>query len=303
MTNRDDLNDDLSDLLGGSFEPRPQPQLPAGFKPVTDRIQENCPKCGGTGRFTGWSGRTVGDCFKCEGTGKLTFKNAAPARAKAREQAAARKELRALDAVEAWKAENRAEAEWLVATAPRWDVAASLLAGLHKFGSLTEKQMGLVRNGLARDAARTAAKAARVAAAPAVDVSKIETAFAHAVERAHRKGQKGVFKKPLKLRSLAEAVDVMFTPGSAGSQWEGMLFAKTPEGKKLGHIKGGKFHARFECTPVEQAAVLDCAGNPEIAAVAFGKAWSQCAICGQTLLNDGSIERGIGPICAEKFGW
>ena len=54
MTNRDDLNDDLSDLLGGSFEPRPQPQLPAGFKPVTDRIQENCPKCGGTGRQVRW---------------------------------------------------------------------------------------------------------------------------------------------------------------------------------------------------------------------------------------------------------
>ena len=302
MTNRDPLNDDLSDLLSGGFEPRPQPQLPVNFKPVLERVRENCPKCGGRGRFISHSGRDIGDCFKCNGTGKLTFKNAAPVRAKAREQAAARKTARELSAVEAWKAENRAEAEWLVATAPRWEVAASLLASLHRFGSLTEKQHALVLNGIARDAARSAAKAERAANAPAVDASKIEQAFATAVEKAQRKGQKGVFKKPLRLRAT-NAVDVLFTPGSAGSQWEGMLFAKTPDGKKLGHIKGGKFNARFECSPVEQAAVLDCAANPEIAAVAFGKAWSTCAVCGLLLTNDESIERGIGPVCAEKFGW
>jgi hypothetical protein len=26
-------------------------------------------------------------------------------------------------------------------------------------------------------------------------------------------------------------------------------------------------------------------------------------VCGRTLTNDGSIERGIGPICAENYGW
>jgi len=303
MTTRpDDLNDDLSDLLSGGFEPRPRPTMPTTFKPVLDRVQEDCPKCGGSGKFTTFSGRVHGNCFKCEGTGKLTFKTAAPVRAKAREQAAARKTARELDAVAAWKAENRAEAEWLVATAPRWDVAASLLASLHRFGSLTEKQHALVLNGIARDAARSAKKAERAANAPAVDATKIEQAFAVAREKAFRPGQDGQFMKPLKLRA-ANAVDVQFTPGSVGSKWEGMLFAKTLDDKKLGWIKDGKFTARFECSPVEQEAVLSCAADPEGAVVAFAKAWKLCGVCSRTLTNDVSIARGIGPVCAEKFGW
>jgi hypothetical protein len=96
---------------------------------------------------------------------------------------------------------------------------------------------------------------------------------------------------------------MLWTPGSLGSKWEGMLFAKTEDGKKLGWIKDGKFTARYECTPVEAAAVIDCAENPETAAIAYGKAWSRCGVCGRGLLNDVSIARGIGPICAEKFGW
>jgi len=57
------------------------------------------------------------------------------------------------------------------------------------------------------------------------------------------------------------------------------------------------------CTDAEQDAVVECCNDPEKAAVAFGKAFSCCAVCHCTLTNDGSIERGIGPICAEKFGW
>jgi len=296
-------DDDLSDLLGGAPAPRPRPIVPEGFTPILERLHtESCRKCAGSGRFVTHSGRDHGACFTCNGTGKLTFKTSRGDRVKAKAQREARQDSKRVENATAFEAEHPAEWEWLKRTAGRWDVALSFMQGITKFGSLTDKQMAVVRNGMLRDAARAERNTARVENAPAVDASKIEAAFAHAIERAQRKGQKGVFKKPLKLRAT-NAVDVLFTPGSAGSQWEGMLFAKTPEGKKLGHIKGGKFTARFECSPVEQVAVLDCAENPEIAAVAFGKAWSTCAICGLLLTNDESIARGIGPTCAEKFGW
>ena len=39
------------------------------------------------------------------------------------------------------------------------------------------------------------------------------------------------------------------------------------------------------------------------AAVAYGKAYSSCCICGRGLLNDESIARSMGPICADRRVW
>lgn len=36
-------------------------------------------------------------------------------------------------------------------------------------------------------------------------------------------------------------------------------------------------------------------------ASAFGVAFGTCAICGRLLTNPESVERGIGPVCAERF--
>jgi hypothetical protein len=136
-------------------------------------------------------------------------------------------------------------------------------------------------------------------------VTRIEEAFAKARASAARPGQLGVWVKPLKLRSGTKevGVDVTFKDGTPGTQWEGMLFVKTAEGKKLGFIKNGRFQKKFDCTDAEAAAVLDCASDPAKAATTFGKAWSCCSACGRTLTKDESIGRAMGPICAERFGW
>jgi hypothetical protein len=109
-----------------------------------------------------------------------------------------------------------------------------------------------------------------------------------------------VWTNPLKLR--AAGLDLIFQPGSVGSQWEGMIFVKAGD-KKLGAIKDGTFKRRFECNDTEPAAVLDACQDPHQAANAYAKAWSCCGVCGRTLTNDESIERGIGPICSAKYGW
>lgn len=43
--------------------------------------------------------------------------------------------------------------------------------------------------------------------------------------------------------------------------------------------------------------------GPQSAAERYGRELGKCGICGRTLTNDESRARGIGPICAESYGW
>lgn len=49
--------------------------------------------------------------------------------------------------------------------------------------------------------------------------------------------------------------------------------------------------------------LLSAAGDPLAAAVRFGRVTGSCSCCGRTLTDPDSIARGIGPICAERWGW
>jgi hypothetical protein len=51
------------------------------------------------------------------------------------------------------------------------------------------------------------------------------------------------------------------------------------------------------------AALDKIAKDPKTAAENFGLHIGKCGICGRTLTNDESRARGIGPICAGKWGW
>jgi hypothetical protein len=307
-----DLNDDLSDLLGGETAPATSmKQPPASYAPIEKTVfAEGCPKCRGTGTFYSYSGRALGPCFACKGAGKLEFKTSPEARAKSQQRAAAKKVEAAqalTDACAAFTAANKAEVEWLITAAHRnttkggtFTFPQDVLDKLFKFGSLTDGQLAAVRKLMARDAERAAE---RTAAAPAADVSALDKAFAVARERAERKNQMGVFTKPLLLKS--DEVSVSIQPGKPGSKWDGYLFVRdgNNDERKMGFFKDGKFIANRDTTPVEQAAILACATDPYTAVKAYAKAWSRCGVCGQTLLNDVSIEAGMGPVCRGKFGW
>lgn len=301
-----DLNDSLEDIFGipMSDVPRnvPTRQAPEGFVENKTFI-EGCKDCRGTGWW-----RPGYRCFKCKGAGKLTFKSSPEARANERAKAAQKRQDKAaelLAEVQTWQVANSEAWAWMRDNAPTFGFASSMVEALHKFGSLTEGQMAAVnkciKSNKDRAERRAAEQAQRVADAPVVNVSKLEQAFATARSNAARPGMQGIFMKPIKLTS--GDVTVKVTQGSQGSQWEGMLFIKNDDGKKLGHVKSGKFVRNYVCEDVEAAAVVDCLNDPEKAAVAYGKAYSRCGICGRGLLNDESIARGIGPVCAENFGW
>lgn len=279
------IDDPLDDLFNGQpAEPRVN-RAPADLLPAIERaFTEPCRKCGGSGRFGNF-----GACFACKGRGGRTFKTSSAHRATARANAADRKARKEQEAVAAWQAEHPAEHAWLIANAERSGFAGSLLGALTKWGSLTDRQLAAVQKCIATDAARKTEAAERKAAAPAITVDRIENAFATA--RAS-----GLQRLKLRLGAF------VFKPAKESSTNTGAIYV-TEGDAYLGKIVAGKFLAVRACGDERQAAVVAVAADPEKAAVAFGKRFGRCSCCGAELTNAESIERGIGPICAEKWGW
>jgi hypothetical protein len=307
----DDISDALKDLgaddiVAGINLSKPRATPLKGPDPFSREagFVESCPACKGSGRFRSWSGRDCGKCFKCDGQGKRTFKTAPESRAQARVNRRNKADAARAD----WLNEHKAEMAWLKETAERvarkgqsFDFPAKLIAAVNEWGSLTDGQLSKVRALMQRDAERAADREARgMRPVATVDAREIEAAFAKARESAARPGMQGIWVKPLTLR--ARDLDLTFQPGSIGSRWEGEIFVKAGE-KKLGSIKGGEFRQRFECSDADKLAVIEACSDPSKAAKAFGKAWGVCSVCHRTLTNDESIALGIGPICAEKFGF
>ena len=161
----------------------------AAFKtaptPTKTVYVENCKKCNGAGRVTiGYMNPRSVVCFGCDGIGKHEFKTSPEYRTKAKASAQKRKEA-AQDAITAqvavWVEANPAEAAWIDSEAPRFEFARAMQEALHKYGSLTEKQMATVQRLTVQDAERQAIRAteqaARAESAPVVSVEAIEVAF------------------------------------------------------------------------------------------------------------------------------
>jgi hypothetical protein len=165
----------------------------------------------------------------------------------------------------------------------------SLNSALHQYGDLTDGQLNAAKKCVATLAAKKAERAAAIVSAPVIDISKIETAFATA------KGNK--IKSPkLNLGTFK------FSCAPASGKNAGAIYVKAGE-SYLGKVAGGKFHRSYSCTTEQEAEVIAAAANPADAAKAYGFRSGNCSCCGRGLTNGASIDLGIGPICAEKYGW
>lgn len=323
--NFDSLSDSLDDLIGSEPVQRTTLRRPEARDAYSDPEThwDVCPKCNGTGS---WRGR--GTCYSCKGQGGKSYKTSAADREKARDKAYDRK---ARDR-QAWGEEHKAELAWVAAAHQRqlklaeqggtaWPFPGDLWRSYEQYGSWTDAQLGAIRKCMARDEERKAewAKqdAARTAAAPEVTADKLQRAFDLARTKAERPGQHGVWMRPLVMfagkwddnASPAEkeamrkaSIKVEFSPASAKGKNPGAIYAKRGEAY-LGKIVGGKWLAARDCTPENNAAVIEVCNDPSRAATTYGKAWGVCCVCSRTLTNEVSIARGIGPICAEGFGF
>jgi uncharacterized Zn finger protein (UPF0148 family) len=301
----DDLNDDVFDIFGIT--------APANVtKPIavdtvladaqianTRRFEETCPACNGSGVFRGYTGRIVGDCFKCDGKGVRFFRTSSDDRAKARDAAAAKREAAAATAVEqanAWLEANPVEAAWMREPVKGdFTFHADMLEALNKYGHLTERQEAAVRNAAAKSAARKAQwaadKAARDAAAPVLTMGKIRAGFDNATQ---------YLKRP-KLR----IADIQFSLAPATGVNAGCIYAvRVSDDTYLGKITpDDRFIRSRDCTDANSDVVARVAADPAAAASAHGHEYGYCSCCGRELTNPESVARGIGPICAERWGW
>ena len=71
--------------------------------------------------------------------------------------------------------------------------------------------------------------------------------------------------------------------------------------KYLGKVTPQGCDSRLSDTVKE--IIMGAANDPLSAAIRYGKVSGECSCCGRELTDPRSIERGIGPICATKFGW
>lgn len=219
--------------------------------------------------------------------------------AAAKQRKAEKAALLALDMLTAWKAANGPLFAFLEARRLSDGFCASLLQWLGKHGALTDGQQGAAERMMARHEAWAAERAEKrqveAVAAPVVSIEAITTAFA----RARAAG----IKYP-KLR----IADFLFKPAKAGGANEGAVYVTQArgtddEGAYLGKVMGGKFLKVRDCTDAKRDEVVAVCEDPKAAAIAHGKKFGLCSACGRELSDPASIEAGIGPICAENYGW
>jgi hypothetical protein len=300
MNKTPDLNDDLSDLLGNTGPVATPKVPPANYKPVNEYITETCPKCHGTGRFVGYSGRDFGQCHTCRGKGKRTFKSTRNQRAKATQQRAARKERTHTTNLTEFKAAYPAVYDWLLSAGrPGFDFPASMLAAIAKYGYLTEKQMATCERLSAKATEQKAQAQARIEQAPTVataGIDRLKAAFDQAAAYTAAKA------KGLTVRNPKITIGGMtISPAKAHGKNPGALYVKDA-GNYIGKVVGGKFIGTLNCTQEQTDRVLKFIADPAEAAKVYGQETGVCCVCNAELRSEWRL-RGIGPICAEKFGW
>jgi hypothetical protein len=309
MTNLPELNDSLADLLGGVDEAKASNpvQAPDNYVSGTGRpnkfkdarlYTETCRKCGGSGVYRAPSSYGC-RCFECDGAGSKTFKTSPESRAKAKSDKAARKAKLTQDAIDLFTAQHPEIVAWINEKAAVGNnFASSLLTSLQTYGSLTPNQIAAIERSKVRDAERIVNAAARIENAPVVDTSginRLKTAFDAAKAYAANKGNS--------IRNLRITLGSMvISPAGDNSKNPGALYVKN-NGEYLGKIAAGKFFSVRECSSDQEKQVLAFVADPKAAAKAYGQETGVCCICNATLTNKESIEAGIGPICATKFGW
>lgn len=197
--------------------------------------------------------------------------------------------LEAMDKSVAFKADNAAVVEWLEANAGQKksviegeyedNFAASLLKSLNQWGSLSEKQIAAVQRIIDADKNKVV-----------IDLTRIHGLF----DSAKTNGA----KKPV---IRIDGLKLSLAPLSGKNA--GCIYVKDNHGEYLGKItEEGKFFGMRSAPADTEKRLVELAKDPRGAMVKFGQITGQCSCCGRELTNKASIELGIGPICAEKFG-
>jgi len=199
----------------------------------------------------------------------------------------------------AYKEVQPARAAWIEAKAPTFEFAGAMYNAVLRFGDLTENQGLAVDKCIARDAER--AISAPQAASIVLQVQNIRDALT----------ARGKAKIMLVGFQFSLAPESGQNPGALYVKHNGTYIGKIARGSDV--FQPGRDFDR-ETLPALQDACRDPAGAVRAhaeetarrlaAAQAAGLPLSlPCGCCGLTLTDPVSVTRGIGPICAGRWGF
>ena len=95
--------------------------------------------------------------------------------------------------------------------------------------------------------------------------------------------------------------DFVFSKPAPHSKNAGSLYIKQL-GEYIGKVTGGYYLPVGSVSKDTVAEIQEICKNPMEVAVAYGRRTGSCAVCARELTVKESIDRGIGPICADKLG-
>jgi hypothetical protein len=181
-----------------------------------------------------------------------------------------------------WIAAHQPAYAWLVEQHASGNTfASSLLANLDQYGSLTARQLACVQQSIDRAAPMSVA---------GEGFSLLLRAFAHA--------RNAGLKYP-----KVHVGSLRFTLAQDTSKNPGYIYVRADE-EYAGKISpAGDFSPAHTTTQAQIQRITDVSRDPFAAAIAHGHATGNCAICSRSLSDPQSVIRGIGPVCAKKFGW
>jgi hypothetical protein len=177
-----------------------------------------------------------------------------------------------------------AEFNWITTEAAKGNsFAQNCLCGIRRYGQPTSSMIAAVQRNLQPSAKTTTEPTA-------VDSTKLRERFDHAFKVGRLKFPKLHFGN--------------FTISKAGenSVNKGALYVKN-DGVYLGKIMGNGFTASQQCTPEVASEVMALVADPFKTVNSYGLRSGNCACCNRPLTAAESVDRGIGPICAEKWGF
>jgi len=188
--------------------------------------------------------------------------------------------------VSQWAQANPAAFTWITDNADSNSFAGSLMASLYKWGQLTPKQLTAVMGAIARAKIMQDKRDN----APVVSLEPVEDAF-------KRASGAGVNRPKLRLGEF------VFSPAPATGKNPGAIYIKHGNGEYLGKVLGGKLFTVAAVSTALEQDIVAVAADPLNAAIAYGKRYGKCSVCGRTLTDEDSVGRGIGPVCAQNYGW
>jgi hypothetical protein len=172
---------------------------------------------------------------------------------------------------------------WKDLCAARNEFTASLHASLHRWGTLTQNQINAWYRGWEK-------RQSAVAKGGEADLSRIREMF----DTATASG----FKKPC---YRAEGLKITLAPAT-GRNAGALYVVEIDFDAYQGKVEGTTFRAVGGTSRDTLSRLQVIAANPMEAAVRYGRQTGRCSCCGRELTNKASIDAGIGPICASKWG-